>query len=902
MAARGASQGAAIDSTITGDSGDILKSSCAAYKRDSEEILTAQSETLRCYESMERSLSRKLQQAMRDDGVKLLSRRHRKIIGRVERKPSLIFIGQTNSGKSSLINLLLGGTYVSAKQTPATARLVKLNYGKKQQVSVISRDGSVIDTKRIVNKTIPRKWIELDDKSRRDPKILGSYLAAEVDNDFLASGVEVVDSPGLKENEELDRLVLNELKSIVPFVVYVLDGQNQLTNQDREDINKVQEITKEIFFVVTKVDKDDDDDDDDDWSEADVVYEKKSRAYNSLVREGYLPDGVSMEDCNRFHGISNWRVKEYRRGNHAGRSQFIHDYNKFQVCLCDFIRSSLDVIVRAACTILVSSHTSCIDFFIQRATKSKEQHQQFVRKLDECRERENKLYSRISAKIKHKKTEVTDDISTSIRKAKPEILKDAANRTFTDIEIPTTGVVTKDQIIKECQEQMENFVKSKIVTNIAATLSRTFQANDGILEDILLVAKELETNQGDHDISEILKHCTMSSYDVENAVRLEKTTWKSKMKKATRKTLSIMKHPFDSARGRIHVNQQWKKATAEDILGKVNIDMIAETVVSQATNHLNACHKDFEIAINRLDDILRLSSRTSEKERHIIRDIAPRIARLEFDTYSILDKRMYGLPKLGKLIGRGSQSDVYECECYANGAQAYAVKEVDMTRQINDMDNFALEVHYTRKISNDDRMLPLIASIKHDNYVYLVTPRMKWDLMKALPHYKQLKDRLSIAVEIAKGIRFLHSCGLVHRDIKAENILLDEDSEVKIADFGLSKAEGLITDSIVGAPIAMAPELIRGEQYNKLVDVYAFGILLWFICEGSGVNPKKYANVKGGYDLMLFCKDGLRPEYVKSFDKKCWNLMESCWDEDPENRPDFDTIIKELKEIRKKCR
>nr|XP_006822238.1 PREDICTED: dual serine/threonine and tyrosine protein kinase-like [Saccoglossus kowalevskii] len=407
--------------------------------------------------------------------------------------------------------MMLGGTYVAAKQTPSTARLVKLTYGKTQRVRIVNRDGSVLEEKTLRKKTVPRKWIELDEKARRDPKMLGSYIVAEVDNEFLSSGIEVVDSPGLKENEELDKMVLNELKTIVPFVVYVLDGKNQLTNQDREDIKKVQAITKNIFYVVTKVDKDDESDDDDD-DEAAVVLEKKTRAYNSLVKEGYLPTGVKMEDCERFHGISNWRVKEYRKQGRRDSDPFVKDYYRFQQCLCSFVRSSLDSIVLAGSKLLLSSLTACLDFFIRRATASKEQQRQIKQKIEECRQQEGKIYSNMASKIKNKTSQISKDISAGVRASTDGIIRDSSSYHFTDIAVPRDEVVSNRELLKQCQTQMEEFVMTKLCTEISEKLSKTFKDEDSILSDLIKVVQELEKEQPDKDVSEILRLCTMSSY------------------------------------------------------------------------------------------------------------------------------------------------------------------------------------------------------------------------------------------------------------------------------------------------------------------------------------------------------------------------------------------------------
>lgn len=78
----------------------------------------------------------------------------------------------------------------------------------------------------------------------------------------------------------------------------------------------------------------------------------------------------------------------------------------------------------------------------------------------------------------------------------------------------------------------------------------------------------------------------------------------------------------------------------------------------------------------------------------------------------------------------------------------------------------------------------------------------------------------------------MHSAGIVHRDIKSHNVLIDENLNVKICDFGLAKFKADIgkgSMQFAGTPNYMAPELFQKKQYDQAVDVFAFGTLMWEI-------------------------------------------------------------------------
>lgn len=94
--------------------------------------------------------------------------------------------------------------------------------------------------------------------------------------------------------------------------------------------------------------------------------------------------------------------------------------------------------------------------------------------------------------------------------------------------------------------------------------------------------------------------------------------------------------------------------------------------------------------------------------------------------------------------------------------------------------------------------------------------------------------------QVLSGVAYLHSKGIVHRDLKLENLLLDGDlpkSTVKIADFGLSKvfSSNATLSTVCGSPLYMAPELLMLDQksaYSPAVDVWSIGIILFILLAG----------------------------------------------------------------------
>lgn len=146
-----------------------------------------------------------------------------------------------------------------------------------------------------------------------------------------------------------------------------------------------------------------------------------------------------------------------------------------------------------------------------------------------------------------------------------------------------------------------------------------------------------------------------------------------------------------------------------------------------------------------------------------------------------------------------------------------------------------------------------------------------------------------IAYQMAVGIAYLHSLGIVHRDLKTLNIILDEDEAAIIADFGLcgfvDNNEGLVGG--VGTPHYTAPEVLAHKRYGLKVDTYSFGIILWEMATNQipyrdKTQAEIYSHVvTHGWHLKIpsSVPDGLR------------RLILRCWSIDPNDRPDFDEIV-----------
>lgn len=130
------------------------------------------------------------------------------------------------------------------------------------------------------------------------------------------------------------------------------------------------------------------------------------------------------------------------------------------------------------------------------------------------------------------------------------------------------------------------------------------------------------------------------------------------------------------------------------------------------------------------------------------------------------------------------------------------------------------------------------------------------------------------AAEIILALQYLHKSGVVYRDVKPENILIDSEGHIKLTDFGLSKygldENGGYTESFCGTSEYLAPEIIKEKQYTYSVDYYSLGLVMYEMLTGS--NPFKTGEEKPFVEQMneILTKVIVMPPY---FSKDCADLV-----------------------------
>ncbi|KAI5289202.1 hypothetical protein KEM54_004240 [Ascosphaera aggregata] len=260
----------------------------------------------------------------------------------------------------------------------------------------------------------------------------------------------------------------------------------------------------------------------------------------------------------------------------------------------------------------------------------------------------------------------------------------------------------------------------------------------------------------------------------------------------------------------------------------------------------------------------------------------------------------------GQLIGKGTYGKVF-IAFNADTGDILAVKQVDINHNLA-RDN---KEKVGEMMAALDQEIDTMQHLEHPNIVqYLGCERGEMSISifleyipggsvgSCLRKHGKFEESLvkSLARQTLDGLAYLHDQGILHRDLKADNILLDLDGTCKISDFGISKKTDDIygkdsTNSMQGSVFWMAPEVIRGQGYSAKVDIWSLGCVVLEMFAGR--RPWEKEEMIGAIFKLGSLKEAppIPDDVAMSISPAGLGLMYDCFTVDPSDRPTASTLL-----------
>jgi eukaryotic-like serine/threonine-protein kinase len=199
-----------------------------------------------------------------------------------------------------------------------------------------------------------------------------------------------------------------------------------------------------------------------------------------------------------------------------------------------------------------------------------------------------------------------------------------------------------------------------------------------------------------------------------------------------------------------------------------------------------------------------------------------------------------GRYELKDLVGSGGMSSVYcAFDTLLERNVALKILHEHFTADEDHVERFRREARAVAQLSHPN-IVTIIDRGEKDGKQFIVFELVDGENLKELVERGgplPVRRALELGVEVGRALAFAHGQGLVHRDVKPQNVLLDADGRAKVTDFGIVRSLDAVgqteTGTVLGTSHYVAPEQARGEHVDNQTDIYSFGVVLWELLCGD---------------------------------------------------------------------
>ncbi|XP_033744460.1 uncharacterized protein LOC117330353 [Pecten maximus] len=849
---------------------------------------------------------------------------------------TILVAGETGAGKSSFINLILQIDLLPTKQLRCTTTIVEMKksvdgrktakvYYKLQEGERHPRSPTelVLDTQNALYDIQAKMSFEEDGET--------PYERIEISWPFpgLSEGIVLVDTPGIGERRQMTKLVERYLTKSFGFI-YILNTANaggiqkgrlrdflrMVVNAADEDFNPAS-----TMFIGNKWDQVPDRDK---GEVEDGIFNKLELCYPGIRRDQIFYMSVTDSQKAAAYG-----------GMSAPHVEMLHGMERF---LPASLRNKLNIHYRFLSQVLKRSLYSvkvAKGMAVQGMEQQRERIESIKRQMDKL-EREARysvgelrrelddevenLYKATANFLRSKKFSQemfnwckNDCVPANKEwnKTASEAIERIASRVMSEINIwekdmKITATI-KHKIIKKFKkdfELMEGQIQqiegvlldgdTRAVTDLHKSMKRQAPVRQ--------IWKRART--GDEDDMKGLGG-VISSVGSSALEKYAKALFKSYKADVACEKMSVATEKFiDCIFEKDELKKNLKRFIGKFVKGIDNIAKMIPEFVRADTELINRIANEMDNMEDNLRNVfpnlLRHSTTLQGKlDMFFVHNIMERDYRLRDIEYSKAD-----------LLGSGSFADVYKAKLkVANPPMTVALKVSKDPLKETNITDILLEDRTSRELKHPNvvhyhgAVLRMDGTGKHSKVFWIMVLEYCTDTLKSVfidaeyenpgkcPIYpdqvEAIESMAKYFVQICEGVSYFHRKGLVHRDLKLENILIDEKKNVKVTDVGLTKEAKAISGSTVGSPVYMAPEVLNSQGvYDRKADIYSLAIIIWEMWYGVDAATHIQQQLFGTLEKAV--KQGLRPSLSMCHKPpEDWErIIKRSWDYDPKLRPE----------------
>ncbi|CAL1533140.1 unnamed protein product [Lymnaea stagnalis] len=866
----------------------------------------------------------------------------------------LLVAGEMGSGKSSLVNLLLGKQLLPTSDLRCTAAIVEIQYGPTPHAVVHHREDS---SGRLKNPIILKAdstsdaanflqdlehYITLRDNETEESPFEKIVLSWPIE--MLKGGVTIVDSPGVGDARGLPQILANYMERAFGFV-YVIDSTNGVHRHRRDHKTNPAYIVPLLGQLLLKAI---DANDGFDHNTALFIcnrWDQVSPADSERVKES-LADRLSMI----LPGVKNSQlfpisVKQSSQDVEYGHlrpehQQLINGIRRF---LPQTMRGKLRIYYRYLSSVL----KRCLYTLRISYNGQKEKVEQIQKNYVGVEQRINLLQKNSKEKLDMMRQEVKrssfdagvqalaylDSMHRRVKLTKwPDVSFAKKEKSWQNVAKAANSAISERVANEINQWERENHFINSILDEIIKRFQQQFELFDDQLSEIqgvLLNGDDLRSFVGD----------TRRDMGVKKPIKAQKNVAGNKNDKT---------ECFDSIGAAVTSSftldikdPKMKKIFKEKFEGNPSraMEEATEIYLSMLTevSLASAMGKFFERFIKGIDRVGSMVPQLMKADQDMLAKLNKELAegRLKLDAFPGLSKSCSDLQGrldlfyvqrlmvtdytadkilIGQQLGHGSFATVYNASLkHKEESIQVAVKEPLEKLKIDDVTDTLLEDSMLRSVEHvnivkyygvcrkgSENDMKLLFIMEYCPFT-LKAKCIDTDNSPSSLGNNPTRQRDSISVmtnfllQICNGLAYLHHKAIVHRDLKPENVLLTSQGEVKIADFGLAKKVRDIVTVCIGTPVYMAPEiLLLTDKYDTKADIYSLAMIIWELWYGKDLAKYASMEVQGG--LKTSIEKGWRPSLTAMHAPTTFwkDIIQHGWEQEPKRRPTASQIGKRL--------